>query len=63
MDAIRVFEVPPNTPYIQGVVNSQLEGGGVAPRPYTYGGGGPQVVIPHTVRLGDPIHQVPVTRP
>lgn len=45
VDAVRVFEVPPNTPYIQGVVGPQLEGGTVFGAPKTYLGGGPQVAV------------------
>ena len=63
VDAIRVFEVPSDTPYIQGVVGKQLEGGTVAPVPRIYGGGGPQVVIPRNVRLGTPLAEFPVTTP
>lgn len=61
VDAIRVFEVPPDTPYIQGVVSPQMEGGAVHGAPVTYQGGGPQVVIDRGVRLGEPVREFPVT--
>jgi hypothetical protein len=63
VDAIRVFEVPPDTPYIQGVVGPQMEGGTVHGSPVTYQGGGPQVVLDRKVRLGEPVVEVPVTEP
>ena len=62
VDAVRVFEIPEGTPYIQGVVGKQMEGGAVAPLPRTYSGGGPQVVIPKGT-LSDPIHEFPVKGP
>jgi hypothetical protein len=63
VDAVRIFQVPADTPYIQGVVGKQLEGGTVAPVPRMYGGGGPQVVIPRDAELGSPVREFPVTKP
>ncbi len=60
VDAIRVFAVPADTPYIQGVVGPQPESGTVFGGPVTYAGGGPQVVIDRSVRLGAPLLEVPV---
>ncbi len=51
VNAVNVFEVPPSTPYIQGVVGPQVEGGAVYGSPKTYPGGGPQVVIDWNARL------------
>ena len=42
VDAARVFEVPPDTPYIAGVAGGQPEGGAVFESPKTYTGGGPR---------------------
>jgi hypothetical protein len=63
VDAVRVFAAPKDLPYIQGVADKQLEGGAVGPIPHIYGGGGPQVVIPWNVRLGEAVYEVPVTKP
>jgi hypothetical protein len=62
VDAVRVFEVPENMPYIAGVVGEQLEGT-VAPILKIYVGGGPQAVIPRDVKLGTPVYEFPVTKP
>jgi len=43
VDYIRVFEVPPATPYIQSVVGPQTDGKSGK----EYKGGGPQVIFPH----------------
>jgi hypothetical protein len=50
-NAVNVFEVPSETPYIQGVVGPQLEGGTVYGSPKTFPGGGPQVVIDWNAKL------------
>lgn len=60
VDVVRVFEVPVGTPYIQGVVGPQAEGGTVYGAPVTYEGGGPQVVLDRSVRLAEPLVEVPV---
>jgi hypothetical protein len=61
VDAIRVFEVPPNTAHIKGVVGPQIEGGAVYGSPLTYPGGGPQVVIDWNVKLNQ-VASYPVTQ-
>jgi hypothetical protein len=62
VDAVRIFRVPRDTPYVQGVVGPQLEGGAVGPLPKIYSGGGPQVVIDKSL-LGDLVMEIPVSRP
>ena len=56
---INVFEVPSETPYIQGVAGPQLEGGTVYAAPKKYPGGGPQVEIGKDVNL-KPVASYPV---
>ena len=51
VNAVNVFAVPPKTPYIQGVVGPQFEGGAVYGAPKEYPGGGPQVVIDWNAKL------------
>jgi hypothetical protein len=48
---IGVFKVPPNTPYVKGVVGPQTEGSFEYYGRKQYSGGGPQVVIDRTAKI------------
>ena len=58
VDAVRVFEVPKGTPYIQGVAKEQIEVGTAK----IYAGGGAQVVVPPNT-IGNLVDEFPVTKP
>lgn len=57
VDAMRVFEIPPNTPYLRSGIAPQPGAGGV------YAGGGPQTQLPYgTVGRNTPaLAEIPIT--
>jgi hypothetical protein len=59
LDAYRVFEIPPNTPYLRSSIAPQAES---APGyPSRYGGGGPQIQIPYgTTPNGSELTTTPI---